>query len=59
MAHVTKDELEHLEVYKEVGKLEEAVENFEEEAKECEENEEAVFSALVWLGRLLKAVLGK
>ncbi|MBY0316344.1 MAG: hypothetical protein K2Q26_12530 [Bdellovibrionales bacterium] len=56
---MTRDELEHLEVYTNVGKLEEAVERFEEEADECDENEAAAFSALVWLGRLLKAILGK
>ena len=59
MAHVTRDELEQMEVYKEVGKLEESVEQFEDEAKECAENEAAVFSALVWLGKLLKAVFSK
>lgn len=59
MFHVTRDEMDQLEVYKEVGKLEESVEQFEEEARECDENEAAAFSALVWLGKLLKAILGK
>ncbi len=59
MDHVTSDELEQLEVYTEVGRLEEAVEQFEDEAQACDENEAAAFSALVWLGKLLKAILSK
>ena len=59
MVHVTRDELEYMGIYQDVGKLEEAVDNFEEEIEDCEEDKEAVFSALVWLGKLLKAILGK
>ena len=59
MDHVTIDELDQLEVYKEVGKLEEAVEQFEDEVQECDDNEAAAFSALVWLGKFLKAILSK
>ncbi len=59
MDHVIYDELEQLEVYTEVGRLEEAVEQFEEEVQECDENEAAAFSALVWLGKLLRAILSK
>lgn len=47
------------EIYRDIGKLESATEEYEEASEDCEEDSEAAFSALVWLGKLLKAILGK
>ena len=47
------------EIYRDIGKLESATEEYEEAAGDCEEDNEAAFSALVWLGKLLKAILGR
>ncbi len=47
------------EIYRDIGKLEFATEDYEETAEDCEEDNEAAFSALVWLGKLLKAILGR
>ena len=46
-------------IYKEIGRLEEKSEEFEDEVEDCEEGEEVVFSALVWLGRFTRAIFGK
>ena len=45
-------------IYKEIGKLEEEVEDFEEEVEECDEEEAMIYTALVWLGRVLGAIIG-
>lgn len=45
--------------YQDIGKLEAATEEYEDAVNECENDNEAAFSALVWIGKLLKAVLGK
>lgn len=47
------------EIYRDIGKLESATEEYEDAVEDCEEDNDAAFSALVWLGKLLKAVLGK
>lgn len=57
VVHVTRDEMESMGVYEDIGKLEEAVEQFEEDAEDCDEDKAVVFSTLVWLGKLLKEII--
>lgn len=57
MVHVTRDETESMGIYEDIGKLEEAVEQFEEEVENCDEDKAVAFSTLVWLGKLLKEIL--
>ena len=45
-------------IYKEVGKLEDATESFEEEVDECEEEEAMIYTALVWIGRAIGLLFG-
>ncbi|MCB0378076.1 MAG: hypothetical protein KDD34_10040 [Bdellovibrionales bacterium] len=41
-----------------IGSLEESSEELEEVAEECEEQEEAAIGFLMWLGHILKKVIG-
>lgn len=45
------------EIYRDIGRLEAATEEYEDAVEDCEENNEAAFSVLVWLGKLLKEIL--
>lgn len=46
-------------IYQDMGKLEAATEDYQESVEDCEEDNEAAFSVLVWLGKLLKAIFAK
>lgn len=46
-------------IYQDVGKLDAATEDYQDAVEDCEEDNEAAFSALVWIGKLLKAILSK
>lgn len=59
MVHVTRDELESMGIYEDIGKLEESVEQLEEDVDNCGDDSESAFYALVWIGKLLKAIFAK